>query len=792
MLFLSFFIYFQAFRYKRNGSHRRLQYVSCWKVRFQSVLILLMLTETFIRHGIVFGTQNVTVVGLINLFVRAAVLLGCLCLLFLEQRLFWNSQATDTIQLVSWSCFVINEILCIVSWNSEEWWFINSSSSDQVQLGFWISRLCISLLLLSSKFFNQKIKRKKPENFESGSNEKYGHGKLSTWHDFWKKIRFLFPFMWPTKDVVLQIKLVLCVALLIVGRVINPYVPIYYKTIINTLTKEPSWQMVCKQAAIYIAIKCLQGSGISGGILHGLRLFFSIKVEQYTTRTVQVKLFKHLQSLSLQWHLNRKTGEVMESMQRGTASITTLLYTFLFQMLPSLCDIIIAIVYFTSAFDVWFGMLISAWIILYLVATVWIIEWKTKFQRAQNLKDNRAKHVAYDALLNFETVKCYNTEEYETLKFRDAIVDYQNSQYWTSATLVLLNMVQMVIVHAGLLGGTLLCGKYVLDGKLQIADFILFETYMAQLYHPLGTLGHYYRLIQNSFIDLENMLDLFNEKIGIVDEPDAISLSGEADLLEFKDVCFNYSPQKPVLKNVSFKMKSGQTFALVGASGCGKSTITRLLLRFFNATSGTIKMNGINIQKLLQSSIRNCVGLVPQDCVLFNDSIMSNITYGMKVTEEQINYAAVLAGIHHQVLGMPDQYATDVGERGLNLSGGERQRLAIARTILKNPSVVLLDEPTSALDNKAASEIRKTISQLNKGRASLIVTHRLAMAVDADCILVLENGEIVERGRHEDLICANGVYARMWRQQLDDVLADSNLMKLDLCANETVGSKKTL
>lgn len=397
---------------------------------------------------------------------------------------------------------------------------------------------------------------------------------------------------------------------------------------------------------------------------------------------------------------------------------------------------------------------------------MWITEWRTKYRREMNEKDNRAKAKAVDSLLNFETVKYYSGEDFEVERLDDAIKDYQNCEWETIASLALLNTAQNSVITAGLLAGTLYCGKLVVDGSLGVGDFVLFVTYTTQLYIPLNYFGTYYRMIQQSFIDMENMFDLFQQKRQVIDEPHAPDIRVTNGLIEFQHVNFSYNPEKQILKDVCFTVYPGQTVALVGPSGSGKSTIIRLLYRFYDLDSGVISIDGQNIAKVAQKSLRKTIGVVPQDTVLFNNDIRYNIRYGrIGAADSDVEEAASAADMHSRILTFPNGYETVVGERGLKLSGGEKQRVAIARTLLKNPPLVLLDEATSALDTQTERNIQASLNNMCINRTTIVVAHRLSTIINADQILVVQDGEIIERGRHDELVSDGGVYANMWLQQ---------------------------
>uniref|UniRef100_A0A672LJ79 ATP-binding cassette sub-family B member 6 n=1 Tax=Sinocyclocheilus grahami TaxID=75366 RepID=A0A672LJ79_SINGR len=448
-----------------------------------------------------------------------------------------------------------------------------------------------------------------------------------------------------------------------------------------------SWKTLATTVCVYGLLKFLQGGGAgASGFVSNMRSFLWIRVQQYTNRMVQVRLFAHLHSLSLRWHLGRRTGDVLRSIDRGTSSINNLLSYIVFSIFPTIADIVIAIVYFISNFNAWFGLIVFVCMTLYLTLTIVITEWRTKYRRDMNTQDNNAKSKAVDSLLNFETVKYYNAEVYEVRRFEDAIMKYQVSEWKTNASLAFLNQTQNLIIGLGLLTGSLLCAYFVTEGKFQDC-FGLFQ---------------------------------------------------------------------------------------VGQSGSGKSTIIRLIFRFYDVQGGCIKIDDQDISKVKQSSLRAHIGVVPQDTVLFNDNIRDNIRYGrVTATDQEVEEAATAADIHDKIITFPDGYDTQVGERGLKLSGGEKQRVAIARTILKAPQIILLDEATSSLDTQTERNIQASLAKVCTNRTTIVVAHRLSTVIGADVILVLRDGQIVERGRHEELLAKGGLYSDMWLKQQQAQDSDS-------------------
>lgn len=675
-----------------------------------------------------------------------------------------------------WTLAFVAENLAFVNIGKLEWWFHLNSLTDRIEMALFVLRYVSILIVFGLGLKAPGISGSSEPEYNTLHNgpspkPRYYQGRQedtsSTWKNAWYKIKALAPFLWPEKDILLQFRVLICFILLICGRLINLYVPIYNKMIVNSVTGT-SVQFRWDFILIYVALKFLQGGGTGGmGLLNNLRSFLWIRIQQYTTREIEVELFRHLHSLSLRWHLSRKTGEVLKVMDRGTDSINNLLNYILFSIVPTIVDIIVAIIFFISAFNKWFGLIVFITMSLYIVATIMVTEWRTKFQRRMNLADNAQKAQSVDSLLNFETVKYYGTEAYEVESYRKAILKYQTEEWKSMVTLNILNTLQNITICSGLLAGSLLCIHMIVAKQgLTVGDYVLFASYIIQLYVPLNWFGTYYRAIQKNFIDMENMFDLLREEQEVIDAPGAGPLIVKRGQVEFSNVSFNYTPDRDVLRNISFIAPAGKTVALVGASGSGKSTIMRLLFRFYDIEQGAILIDGQNIKTVKQDSLRRAIGVVPQDTVLFNNTIKYNIQYGrFEALDADVIEAAKYADIHERILSFPSGYETQVGERGLRLSGGEKQRVAIARTILKEPSIVLLDEATSALDTHTERNIQAALNRVCANRTTIIIAHRLSTIIHADEILVLKDGEIVERGTHEELISFNGLYQSMWKAQ---------------------------
>ena len=676
--------------------------------------------------------------------------------------------------VVYWSLTGVWQALQALGWSNPHWWWDLRSRTDLPELVLYSiqSFLVITLIAVGIVW---PLLRPSPRNYSllvnSDPIETTEHNQRRTQHqegsfvqrrtnsafsDLWSKVKLLFPYVWPRGHPLLQLRVAVCFLILVAVRVINVFVPLYYKKIVDGLTRNSSVDRIDKQIhivvpqtgltlplgsiIIYVFLRFMQGGSVgSMGLANNLRSFLWIRVQQFTSRKLQVDVLSHLHSLSLRWHLGRKTGEVLRVMDRGTQSINNLLSYILFNIGPTLVDIGIAVVFFIVAFDVWFGLIVFTTMLCYILFTISVTEWRTKFRRDMNERDNAARAKAVDSLLNFETVKYYGAEAYEVSRFNTAVEGYQDAEWKSLASLNVLGSGQNVIITVGLLLGALLCAYRVTQGVLTTGDFVLFCTYILQLYAPLNFFGTYYRMIQAAFVDMENMFDLFEVEAEVKDVASALPLSISAGRLEFKNVYFHYLPEKPILRDMSFCVEPGQTVALVGPSGAGKSTIIRLLFRFYDIQDGVISIDGQDIQQVQQHSLRQGIGVVPQDTVLFNDTIRYNIRYGnTKATDSEADKSAEYADIHARILGFPNQYDTVVGERGLKLSGGEKQRVAIARTILKAPAIILLDEATSALDTKTERNIQTSLDRVCEGRTTVIVAHRLSTIIHAHQIIVLK------------------------------------------------------
>ncbi|KAF7298207.1 ABC transporter protein [Mycena chlorophos] len=557
-----------------------------------------------------------------------------------------------------------------------------------------------------------------------------------SWGEIWRRIRRITPYLWPSKSRSLQLLMGLCIVIILLGRLVNASVPFTYGLIVKIL-EGSSERSVWPILFFYVFLRLLQGSGG----LPALRDVLWTPVMQYSDRQMSQLAFDHLLQLSFNFHIHR----------------------------PTFIDIAIALVVFSFKFGPLLAAVVFAVLFFYVSASVILTRWRTRIRRQMNESDIVTRGIASDTLLNYETVKYFSGEEQESQRYQEAIGRYQALESRVIFSLNLLNLVQNFIISTGLLVGSLIVAHRVTQGEADASDFVIFITYLAQLYGPLNQIGFMYRTINQTLIDTEKLLELLNEPTEVEDRENATTLVVDGGEIEFENVSFSYDNRTTALNGISFKVPKGSSVALVGESGAGKSTITRLLYRFYDLPegSGRILIDGQDIREVTQKSLRAAIGVVPQDCVLFNRSMAYNIEYGkFGASEEEIEEAAKSAQIHERIVTFPDGYQTKVGERGVRLSGGERQRVAIARTLLKNPPILLLDEATSALDSSTEKDIQKALQNLMQGRSSLSIAHRLSTIASADLILVLKDGQIVERGTHAELLAAEGVFAAMWADQV--------------------------
>ena len=577
-------------------------------------------------------------------------------------------------------------------------------------------------------------------------------------------IRDLLPYL-----LEYRFRVLFALSCLIAAKFANLGIPILMKDLIDSLdVKAGSPQsLLVVPVGIIIAYGLLR---ISASIFTELREALFARVTQNAVRKVALQVFEHLHSLALSFHLARQTGGVSRDIERGTRGIQSLISYSLYSILPTLIEFCLVLGYFAYSYDIWFAAITLAALVLYILFTILVTEWRTHYRRTMNDMDSKANQKAIDSLLNFETVKYFGNEAFEARRYDENLLRYQTAAVKSQKTLAALNLGQQIIIAIGLVLILWRATLGVVNGTMTLGDLVLVNTLMIQLYIPLNFLGVIYREIKQSLTDMDRMFSLLNTDKEIADSPDAHPLKidnyDHGPDVRFENVSFHYDAKREILHDVSFNIRAGTITAVVGQSGAGKSTLARLLFRFYDVQSGKILIDGQNIQAVTQASLRKVIGIVPQDTVLFNDTIGYNIAYGNPLaTIEEVQEAARAAQIDGFIKRLPEAYETQVGERGLKLSGGEKQRVAIARTLLKKPAMLIFDEATSALDSKTERAFQEELLSLAKNRTTLIIAHRLSTIIHADQILVMDHGQIVERGTHLELLAANGRYAEMWQMQ---------------------------
>jgi len=572
----------------------------------------------------------------------------------------------------------------------------------------------------------------------------------------WRVIGTLLPYLWAYKS-----RVIVALVALVAAKVANIGVPLLLKQIVDSLDT--------RTAALAIPLALLAAYGLlrlSTTAFTEMREFLFAKVTQRAVRTIALEVFRHLHALSLRFHLARQTGGLTRDVERGQRGISTLISFTLFSILPTLVEIGLVAAILVARYDWTFIAITLTALTLYIAATILITDWRTNFRRQMNELDSKANTRAIDSLLNYETVKYFGNEGFEARRYDESMQRWEEAAVRSQTSLSLLNVTQSAIIAVAV---TLIMWRAtvgVVAGTMTIGDLVLVNAFMIQIYIPLNFLGVLYREVKQALADMERMFALTAENTEVADAPGALALVVGAGEVRFEQVDFGYEPNRQILFDVSFTIPAGKTVAVVGPSGAGKSTLSRLLFRFYDATGGRITVNGHGIREVTQDSLRAAIGIVPQDTVLFNDTIEYNIAYGRPgATHDEIVAAAQLAQIHDFIASTPEGYATPVGERGLKLSGGEKQRVAIARAVLKSPRILIFDEATSALDSKSEKAIQAELKRIAQDRTTLTIAHRLSTIIDADEILVLDHGRIVERGTHGALLAVGGVYARMWQLQ---------------------------
>ena len=576
----------------------------------------------------------------------------------------------------------------------------------------------------------------------------------------WATLKSLLPWLWAYKT-----RMLTAFGCLILAKLASVWVPIIFKNMIDALTPTQNVALVLPVALLLLyGFMRLASTGFSE-----LREILFVRVTQQAIRRIALSVFTHLHQLSLRFHLERQTGGVSRDIDRGTRAISNLISYTLYSILPTLIELLMVMAVLAVEYDQVFVWITLASIVGYVAFTVIVSNWRIHIRRAVNEADSVANTRAIDSLLNYETVKYFNNEAFELNRYDEAMRRWEDASVRSQMTLTILNMGQQLIIVTGLVAMMWHAAQGVVDGTMTVGDLVLVNAFLFQLYMPLNFFGVVYREIRQALTDIERMFGLLGTQREIIDAADARPLPPAPISVHFDGVDFAYEPARPILTNVSFEIPAGHTVAVVGHSGAGKSTLARLIYRFYDVTGGRILMNGIDLRKIDQHSLRSGIAIVPQDTVLFNDTLYYNILYGNpSASREEVFAAAKAAHLHEFVETLPDGYESRVGERGLKLSGGEKQRVAIARALLKNPPILVFDEATSALDSKTEKAIQASMDVAARGRTTLIIAHRLSTVMNADEIIVFDAGHIVERGKHAALLAANGLYAQMWALQQQD------------------------
>lgn len=586
-----------------------------------------------------------------------------------------------------------------------------------------------------------------------------------------RTIRKVAPYLWPVDNRSVKIRVILALVVLVLARVVSVATPFFFREAVDALVPDasqsaPALLLATGAVGLTIAYGTLRLFSVG---LNQLRDVIFSKVGQRALRKLALETFEHMHALSLRYHITRKTGGLSRIIERGVKGVDFLLRFLLFSIFPLVIELLLIAAILFYVFDVWYLAVVALTIAIYIWFTFKVTEWRVQIRKEMNIQDTEANQKAIDSLLNFETVKYFGSEEREAARYDESMRGYEAAALKTNYTLAFLNFGQSFLITVGLVVVMVLAVLGVQNGQLTVGDFVLVNAYMIQITLPLNFLGTVYREIRQALVDMGEMFDLLEQPKEVKDKPDARALAVKGGNIRFEAVSFCYDGDRQILNSLDLEVKPGQTVAVVGPSGSGKSTIGRLLFRFYDVNSGAIKIDDQDVRDVTQASLHEALGIVPQDTVLFNDTLGYNIAYGRAgATRDDVISAAKAAKIYDFVMDLPEGFETTVGERGLKLSGGEKQRVGIARTLLKNPPILLLDEATSALDTETERDIQDSLRAMGQGRSVITIAHRLSTVVDADKIVVLEDGHLVEEGTHDELLERGGRYSSMWHRQLSD------------------------